>query len=70
MNYLQLLQSLGERFHGCDLQFRRSGTSWMGKWRARIHSTKNERSEWRLTAYGNTPEEAILNLQVQVNKIT
>ena len=66
---LGVMESLGTRFHGTDLQFRRSGTSWPFRWRARLLSTKNEREEYRITAFGNTAAEAILGLQIMVNKL-
>ena len=66
---LGVMESLGTRFHGTDLQFRRSGTSWPCRWRARLLSTKNEREEYRITAFGDTAAEAILKLQIMVNKL-
>jgi hypothetical protein len=66
---LAILESLGKRFHGADLQYRRSGTDWPNPWRARIQTTKNEREEYRLSAFGAYPKEAILLLQVMVNKL-
>lgn len=53
---------LGQHLHGIDLQFRRHGTTWPNLWRAGLYATKNERSEFRLTAYGPTSDAAIENL--------
>lgn len=62
------LKSLSMRFHGFDLQFRRDGSGWEKPWRARMHSTKNERDNYRLTAYGKTPSGAVTALQKMVGK--
>jgi hypothetical protein len=47
-----------ERFLGGSLEYRRHGTSWPAPWRARIVASKNERDDYRVTAYGATQDEA------------
>lgn len=69
MNALQQLEYLGNRFHGADLSFRRKGTDWPAPWRARLHATKNERSEYRIQSFGNTAEEAIARLVASVESV-
>ena len=58
---------LSSRFEGVDLQCRRS--AWLFKYRARIITNKNERAEYRVTAYGNTPEIVMENIIVIVRGI-
>lgn len=62
------LEALASRFHGLDLQFRRSGTGWPSPWRARQIVTKNERADYRITAYGSTAQEAIESLRAEIEK--
>lgn len=69
MNALQQLEYLGNRFHGADLSFRRKGTDWPAPWRARLHATKNERSDYRIQSFGNTAEEAIARLVASVESV-
>lgn len=66
---LQQLAAIGARFHGVDLSFRRGGTDWPGAWRARLHASKNERDDYRLEAFGDSPEAAIEALADAVNRI-
>ena len=60
---------LSKRFFGISLEKRASGTGWSNPWRARIVSTKNERGEFRIECFGDTPEEAISNLLKSVEEI-
>ncbi len=57
---------LGKRFQGVDLQFRRTtncgSCGWPAPWRARLLTSKAEREEYRMNAYGRTPFEAISKL--------
>lgn len=56
---LASLSELGYRAHGVSLEYSRSGTDWPKGWRAKVVYTKNERDDLRLTAFGETAEEAI-----------
>lgn len=58
-------RALSERFHGFDLQRRRD---WIEPWRARIVTTKNERANYRLEAYGPTAADACTRLELLVNE--
>lgn len=69
MDHLNYLQTLGGRFNGITLDFRRSGTDWPAPWRVRLVSTKNEREDYRLECFGDTPEKAIESLRAEVAKI-
>lgn len=60
------LTHLSVRFAGIDIQFRRCGFDSTGRseergmpWRARIFTSKNERSEYRIEAYGATQYAAV-----------
>lgn len=68
---LQQLATLGNRFAGVSLDFRRhaAGTGWPAPWRARLAVTKNERADFRLEAFGNTAEQSIEALRVAVDKV-
>ena len=55
---LDAFAELGERFHGVDISFRRGGTDWPKRWRARSVSTKHE----NVTVYGDDILEAIKEL--------
>ncbi len=73
-NYLAQLTAIGQRFAGIDVAFRRdapaewtqAATSSMAglpinfqaHWRIRVVVSKNERSEYRATTYGETFDEA------------
>jgi hypothetical protein len=46
-----------------------SPSEWPGAWRARIVTSKNERSEYRVTTFGDTPEDAIARLWIALNRI-
>ncbi len=69
MDQLEYLKTLGARFHGITLDYRRSGTNWPAAWRVCLVSTKNERGDYRLECYGDTPEQAIDALQTMVVKV-
>lgn len=58
--------SMVERFEGFDLQRRRREPRWPAPWRARIRTAKNERASYRLTAYGETADEACAKLAALV----
>lgn len=65
-NTLSILIELGEKFQGVDLKFRRDGTEWGKKWKAECFSVKHEGA--RHTAYGDSAEDAILDLSLLVEK--
>lgn len=69
MEHLHYLQTLGERFHGVTLDYRRNGTDWPAPWRARLVSTKNERDEYRVECFGETAQAAIESLCAVVAKL-
>jgi hypothetical protein len=69
MDSLQYLQTLGERFHGITLDFRRGGTDWPAAWRVRLVSTKNEREEYRVECFGDTAEQAVDSLRAEVSSL-
>jgi hypothetical protein len=61
-----------------DLQYRRQGPKhqlapnkgdWPAEWRARFLPTKNERAEYRLEAYADTPDGAWEALQAMVHQV-
>ena len=55
---------IANRFAGFSLDRRHPRPrEWGGHWRARILVNKNERSHYRITTYGETPEEALQALQ-------
>ena len=58
-DHLARLSELGDRAHGVSLEYRRSGTDWCKRWRAKVVYTRNTRDDLRLTAFGDTAEEAI-----------
>ncbi|MCH6256701.1 hypothetical protein MLD52_09095 [Puniceicoccaceae bacterium K14] len=66
----KVLDELGKRFHGIDLQCR---DDWRwghgGRWRARTIINSDEGDAYRLTVFGATSEEALRNLTNQVNKL-
>jgi hypothetical protein len=53
---LEQLERLG---FNVSLDKRQGGTGWAGKWRFRILPNKQERQDYRITAYGDTAAEAI-----------
>lgn len=67
MNVEEILSSLGERFQGVDLSYRRSGACWPNKWRASLCTSKNERNNYRLEAFGDSAYMAVVNLLDKVN---
>jgi len=69
MDNLHYLQTLGGRFHGVTLDYRRNGTDWPAPWRVRLVSTKNEREDYRLECFGDTAQHAIDALRVVVSKM-
>jgi hypothetical protein len=70
---LAMLWDLSNRFSGVDLQFRRTTTcsagQWPAPWRARMLTSKNERTEYRITVYGDTAAQAASNLLAAVRRI-
>lgn len=69
------IDDLTERGFGLDVQFRSTGFdsrccgSEMSKpWRVRLHTTKNQNAEYRLTAYGSTRDEAERRLVTMVEE--
>lgn len=62
------LEYLTRRFSGVDLQSRRTSqpSSWPRRWRARLVTNKNERDAFRLTAWEDTADEAVVSLLVAV----
>lgn len=48
------LHALGARFQGVDIQFRRHQPEWPQSWRVRIVASKNERDDFRITAWGDS----------------
>jgi hypothetical protein len=42
-----------------SLERRSGGTNWRGAYRFRLLPNKQERQEYRLTAYGDSPDDAI-----------
>jgi hypothetical protein len=59
------IDDIARRFAGVDIMYRRHGfdSRCIGgvrsyPWRARLVTSKNERCEYRVTAYGKTREEA------------
>lgn len=61
-------QKMGERFLGVDLQCRNQGVDWPHKWRASLKASKNERHKYRITAYADSPHEAIDRLLGEVER--
>ncbi len=74
---IAVLESLGSRFAGVDITFRRfAPPEWMRAyhqtpyvphtgqvwWRVRLITNKNQRDEYRITRYGHTFEDAALRL--------
>jgi hypothetical protein len=70
---LLTLDELSSRFLGVDIQYRRDSggctAGWPAQWRARLLTSKNERSAYRVVAYGKTLELAVLALSELVNRI-
>ena len=69
MDHLAILQSLGARFHGVSLEYRRGGTNWPAAWRARLVATKNERARYRVERFGDTSQSAVEALRNAVAEI-
>lgn len=74
----QRFEALGHRFQGVDLQFRPPGprhmlvaksSEWPKPWRAKLCAAKNERNDYRLTAYGASAEVAITELLRMVEAV-
>jgi hypothetical protein len=70
------IDDIARRFAGMDILYRRHGfdSRCIGgvmsqPWRARIVTSKNERAEYRVTAYGKTREEAERGLIAAVAKL-
>ena len=59
MDHLAILQSLGARFHGVSLDYRRGATAWPAAWLARLVATKNERDKYRVERFGSTAQSAV-----------
>lgn len=59
---LQELETLGRRFAGVSLSFRKSGTDWPKPCRAKLLASKNEREDYRITVYADTMEGAASEL--------
>lgn len=63
------LEALGNRFAGVDLSYRRDRPSeWPASWRARLVTSKNERSDYRLERYGETADAAMASLMLAVEE--
>lgn len=69
VDHLAILQSLGARFHGVSLEYRRGGTDWPAAWRARLVAPKNERDKYRVERFGNTAQSAVEALRDAVAEI-
>ena len=76
MTPLERFEALAHRFLGVDLQSRRvtcggggPGCFWPARWRARLVTSKNEHSDYRLTAYGETADAAMVELQQMVEAV-
>jgi hypothetical protein len=62
-------EAAGDRFAGVGLEYRRlKPAEWLGQWRAQMVASKNERSSYRITAYGESAYDAIANLRGEVEK--
>ncbi len=60
---IEILHELSSRFSGFDLQYRNTGWHTNAKlWRARLRTNKNERSDYRITSYGDSMEAAVARL--------
>lgn len=58
MAAMTTIERLGQMFYGFDLKRRKHGTDWPKPWRAAVMTSKNEISDYRVSAYGDTAEEA------------
>jgi hypothetical protein len=67
-DYLQTLLTLGNRFQGVSLDYRRDGTGWPACWRARLVSTKG-RPDYCEPCYGATAQQAIDSLEAMVRAL-
>lgn len=55
------LTELGKRFQGIDIQFRRHcPIGWESTWRIRVLASKNERDDYRITAFGDSFDAAVI----------
>lgn len=66
---LDTIADIATRFAGLDVQYRRSQPEWSASWRATLVANKNERSDYRITVYGETLREAISKLRDRVRAI-
>lgn len=62
------LRELAVQSFALSLDYRCSGTDWPAPWRARSCTNKNERYNYRLTAYGEAPEDALQKLRVLIGR--
>lgn len=61
------LVALGEGFSGVDVTFRRKlPAEWPRRWRVRLITSKNERAEYRQIGYGETFDEAAMDLLLKI----
>ena len=66
------LEELTRRFSGLDIEFRRDWEhyrSWAAPWRVRLIANKNERSDYRLIAFGASLELAALAMVRAVERV-
>lgn len=63
----EILAWLGDRFEGVTVERRRSA-GWPLPWRARLIASKNERSDYRLTAHAETCAGAVAMLYAEVTR--
>jgi len=69
-DWLLELQELGARFQGVDLRFRAPQPGWPQPWKASLYASKNERANYRLSAFGDTAEDAARGLLAKVAAIS
>lgn len=63
---LLVVSGITERFAGVDIQYRRRQPEWPAPWRATLIANKNERSDYRITVYGETLVDALGKLSAHV----
>jgi hypothetical protein len=69
MDVVDWFEGASLRLAGVGLECRRfKPAEWPEKWRAQMFASKNERSEYRITVYGDSMYDAIAKLRAAVEE--
>lgn len=69
MDVVDWFEEASQRFAGVGIECRRfKPTEWPATWRAQMFASKNERSEYRITVYGDSMYDALSKLRTAVEE--